>query len=330
MSELRKYATAAELSTILITAGSRNAQVNPTLASGDVQVSLDDAAFTNITTLPSVLPAGGVKVKISLSAAELTCQRLMIRFVDAAGAEWEEQTIVVETYGHASALHPNIAVNPVLSAQETRDAMALDTTVGTPAAGSIDDQLLTIDGKVDSIQSDVTTIDGKVDSIQSDVTTIDGKVDSIQTDVTTISTNVTIIDGKVDSIQSDVTAIGILATAIDGKVDSIQTDTTQIIADIAALAAVAALEATSQSILTNVGAIIAKLPATGLISNYNPATTTVDGMTYSYIHELVAALTNGRYAMDTPGPCDITFYKRDNLTPLTVVHVAQAGRTRLS
>lgn len=316
MSELRKYATAAELSTILITTGSRNAQANPTLASGDVQVSLDDAAFTNITTLPSVLPAGGVKVKISLSAAELTCQRLMIRFVDAAGAEWEEQTIVVETYGHASALHPNIAVNPVLNAQETRDAMALDTTVGTPAAGSIDDQL--------------STIDGKVDSIQSDVTTIDGKVDAIQTDVTTISANVTIIDGKVDSIQSDVTAIGILATAIDGKVDSIQTDTTQIIADIAALAAVAALEATSQSILTNVGAIIAKLPATGLISNYNPATTTVDGMTYSYIHELVAALTNGRYAMDTPGPCDITFYKRDNLTPLTVVHVAQAGRTRLS
>jgi len=320
MSELRKYATAAELSTILITNGSRNAQANPTLAAGDVQVSLDDAAFTNITTLPTVTPSGGVKVKISLSAAELTCKQIMIRFKDAAGDEWEEQTIIIETYGNASAMHPNIGANPTLSAAETRDAM--DLVTGTHP-DTIDAQLATIDGKIDTVDTEVGVIDGKVDSIQTDTTqiisdvgTVDGKVDGVQTDTTQIISDVGTVDGKVDTANAAL-------VVIDGKADSILTD-------IASLAASAALEATSQSILTAVGAIIAKLPSTGLISNFYPNSSTVDGVTYDYIFEVVASFVNGRYALDTPGPCDITFYKRDNLTPLTIVHVAQSGRTRLS
>jgi len=63
-------------------------QVNPTLASGDVKISKDNGAFANLATLPSVNPAGGANVQVQLSATEMTCKNAIIRFSDAAGAEW--------------------------------------------------------------------------------------------------------------------------------------------------------------------------------------------------------------------------------------------------
>ncbi len=59
-------------------------------------------------------------------------------------------------------------------------------------------------------------------------------------------------------------------------------------------------------------------------------TTTVDGQPLSYIYELMMARVNGAYDVDTPAPTDLTMYKRDNVTPLTVVNITPAGRTRTS
>jgi len=103
--EWLKYNTAGQvLFTVLLTANSRNAQANPTLAAGDVTVSKDGGAFANIATLPDDLPVGGVQVRIQLSAAELTCKILTIRFSDqTATDEWDEQYVQVCTYGNASA-----------------------------------------------------------------------------------------------------------------------------------------------------------------------------------------------------------------------------------
>src|SRR3954468_22745932 len=65
---------------------------NPTLAAGDVKVSQLNAgtfgAFANIATLPVVEPTGGTNVKVTLSASEMACDCLKVRFSDAAGAEW--------------------------------------------------------------------------------------------------------------------------------------------------------------------------------------------------------------------------------------------------
>lgn len=72
-------------------------QSNPTLAAGDVTVSSDGAAFANITTLPTVTPAAGKGVKISLSAAEMNADNILVVFSDAAGAEWDDLTILIQT-----------------------------------------------------------------------------------------------------------------------------------------------------------------------------------------------------------------------------------------
>lgn len=72
-------------------------KANPTIASGDFQISKDGGSFTNLTTLPSANPASGRAVMIDLSASEMTADNIVIQCVDAAGAEWCDQLINLQT-----------------------------------------------------------------------------------------------------------------------------------------------------------------------------------------------------------------------------------------
>jgi hypothetical protein len=145
-----KYNTAVSLYTVLITAGTRNAQANPTLAAGDVQISKDGGAFANLATLPDALPAAGVQVRLQLSATEMTCKIATIRFKDqTAPAEWDEQYVQVFSYGNASAFEvfdssqATPAVNATQLAGQTITAAAgvtFPTSVASPTnitAGTI-------------------------------------------------------------------------------------------------------------------------------------------------------------------------------------------------
>ena len=68
----------------------------PTIAAGDFQVSGDGAAFANLATLPVVDPAGSIGVKVSLSAAEMNFDKIMVQCIDAAGAEWDDVLIFID------------------------------------------------------------------------------------------------------------------------------------------------------------------------------------------------------------------------------------------
>lgn len=72
-------------------------QVNPTLAAGDVKVSKDGGALANLTTLPVVTPAASAIVQVDLSATEMTADVVTVVFSDAAGAEWDDATLVIPT-----------------------------------------------------------------------------------------------------------------------------------------------------------------------------------------------------------------------------------------
>lgn len=107
MPFLRKYGVAATLDGIvLVTKDAADFKSSPTLATGDVTISKDGGAFANLTTLPTVTPAAGTSVQVSLSATEATAARIAIRFIDQTSPkEWEDQEIIIETYGNASAQH---------------------------------------------------------------------------------------------------------------------------------------------------------------------------------------------------------------------------------
>ena len=72
-------------------------KANPTIASGDFQVSTDGGSFSNLDTIPAVTPAGGVAVKVTLSIAEMTGENVFVRGVDASGSEWYDIGINIQT-----------------------------------------------------------------------------------------------------------------------------------------------------------------------------------------------------------------------------------------
>ena len=57
-------------------------KANPTIASGDWKISKDGASLADLTTLPTVEPAGSIWVKIPLSAAEMTADNVAVQGID--------------------------------------------------------------------------------------------------------------------------------------------------------------------------------------------------------------------------------------------------------
>lgn len=103
-------------------ASSNTFQDNPTLATGDVKVALDDAAPANITTLPVVDADFTKRIKVTLSAAEMNGDSTSVIFSDAAGDEWKD-------------LHVNIpiGVNNVDDVKTDTAAVLVDTDTTIPA-----------------------------------------------------------------------------------------------------------------------------------------------------------------------------------------------------
>jgi len=72
-------------------------QANPTLATGDVKIAIDDGAPANLGTLPTVDADFTKRVKVTLSQAETNGDNLSIRFSDASGAEWCDLAVEIQT-----------------------------------------------------------------------------------------------------------------------------------------------------------------------------------------------------------------------------------------
>ena len=72
-------------------------KVNPTLATGDFQLSIDGGAFANLATIPVVTPAGSRSVQVDLSASEMNGNNIVVQMVDAAGAEWCDAVALFQT-----------------------------------------------------------------------------------------------------------------------------------------------------------------------------------------------------------------------------------------
>jgi hypothetical protein len=72
-------------------------QANPTLAAADFNVSKDGGALAALTTTPTVTPAAGKLVKITLSATEMTADNVTVVCSDSAGAEWNDLVVNIQT-----------------------------------------------------------------------------------------------------------------------------------------------------------------------------------------------------------------------------------------
>ncbi|KQU77708.1 hypothetical protein ASD12_18075 [Mesorhizobium sp. Root102] len=188
-------------------------QSNPTFAAGDVKISLDGGALANLNTLPVVTPASSKLVKVTLSQAETNSDNITIIFSDAAGAEWCDLTINLQT---AAKQFDDLATQASVDAVQS-DTNDIQTRV--PAA------LVSgrIDASVGAMANDVLTnaaiaadaigsgelATSAVTEIQSGLAT-DSAVATLQTSVDDLPTNeelTTALAGADDAVLAQVALV---------------------------------------------------------------------------------------------------------------------------
>lgn len=105
---LRKYNAATHIYVPIIKRAAVDFAVSAdwTPAAGDVKISKDGGAAANVTNLPTAIAMGNTAVwDFSITAAELSAAQVAITVADAAAKAVEDQTILIDTYGNASARH---------------------------------------------------------------------------------------------------------------------------------------------------------------------------------------------------------------------------------
>lgn len=71
--------------------------VNPTIAAGDFQKSVDGGVFSNLSTVPVVSPTGSVMVKVILTPLEMSGEKVNVVGKDQTDpSEWQDIIISID------------------------------------------------------------------------------------------------------------------------------------------------------------------------------------------------------------------------------------------
>ncbi len=137
MEVLRKYGEATTLIFPLVDRATLDFEATPvTFAAADTKISKDEGAFANTGSTPA--HEGQGSYSLALTATEMQAARISIICVDVSGTKlWEDQAIIISTYGNASAQH----AFDLDTAQQDVNVAAMDGNVITAAViadGAID------------------------------------------------------------------------------------------------------------------------------------------------------------------------------------------------
>lgn len=204
-------------------------QSSPTIAAGDWKVSIDGGALANLTTLPTVTPAAGKLVKVTLSTSEMNGDNIMVVGSDAAGAEWRDIVINIQTTTQQfDDLATQASVNIIDDFLDTEIAAIKAKTDGLPSdpadASDIAASFSTVNTKLDTID----------DFLDTEIAAIKAKTDNLPTDpadASDIAGAFTTVNTKLDTIDD---FLDTEIAAIKAKTDNLPTDPADA-SDIAAL-----------------------------------------------------------------------------------------------
>ncbi len=129
MAELRKYGVATTIYFPLVDRGTADFESTPvSFVAADTQFSEDGAAFGNTGSTPS--HEGNGIYSLALLGTELEGATIVITVIDAATKAWEDQAILIDTYGDPSAQHEFDLDSDRMA--RAVDAIVIGTASGTP------------------------------------------------------------------------------------------------------------------------------------------------------------------------------------------------------
>ena len=133
MAELRKYGVSTSILFPLIERDVVDFEAGATFAAGDVQIIKDEGAAANTTNLP--IHEGNGIYSLTLTASEMQAARIVVTIIDQTASKvWEDQAVLIETYGAASAQHAfdldkatqDVTVSSITAGVVTAAAFATD------------------------------------------------------------------------------------------------------------------------------------------------------------------------------------------------------------
>ncbi len=120
--------------------------VDPTIASGDFQISKDDGALANLTNLPMVTPAGTTLVAIDLTAAEMDASKVVVIGIDqTVSPEWVDTMYSIDVPVGSSETAVNILegdhdesnVEAIIYLKDTTDILVRKEITGSLLSSGI-------------------------------------------------------------------------------------------------------------------------------------------------------------------------------------------------
>ena len=99
---LRKYGVASNVNFVLYGTSGKAFQTGASYVAGDIKVMVDNGAEANSAT---GFADEGQGYSLPVTSSELTGQRIVIYAVDQGTKVWLDTNMVIETYGHPSAMH---------------------------------------------------------------------------------------------------------------------------------------------------------------------------------------------------------------------------------
>lgn len=280
-------------------------QANPTLAAGDWKVSKDGGAFGNLATLPAVTPASGRAVKVTLSTTEMDADNVMVQGVDAAGDEWDEVMVNIQTsVRQIDDLATSASITTLTGYVDTEVSSilaAVDTEVGDiktktdqltfTVANQVDANALSGGGGLDAagVRTAVGLASANLDTQLAAIDdAIDAEVGAILADTNELQTDWT-NGGRLDLILDARSS----QTSVDDLPTNAELATALGTADDATLAAIAALNNLSQvNVRTAIGLASANLDTQLGDIPTNAELTTALGTADDATLAAVAALNN--------------------------------------
>lgn len=133
-------------------------QDNPTLAAGDVKVVKDGTLDGNIDSLPTAVGSLTRVITVTLSADEMNADRVAVLFHDAAGDEWQDALVFINT-----------AAQTLDTIDTNVDSVLTDTGTTIPAqiSGLNDLSAADVNAEVDTALSDYDApTKGELDAAQ--------------------------------------------------------------------------------------------------------------------------------------------------------------------
>lgn len=266
----------------------------------DITIMKDEGAEANTT---NSFTDEGTGYSIVLTATEMQAERIMLYVVDSATKVWLDKCIVIETYGHASAMHEFDLDTPLKSNIDTIES---DIKILDPIIDTIASDLIVTDAVADTIASDLIVADTVIDTIASDLIVADAIVDKVYSDTTaiasgvnTVESDLTILDTVADTIASDL-------IVADVAIDNAYSDTTVIASDLKVLDTVA------DTIASDL--IVTDAVADTIASDLLVVKTTTDDMA-----DAATTLVSGTVSWDNTNATTTVFYC-DDITEATADH----------